>query len=292
MALVADADVAILADLEPVPFVLNVDQLDAPGAILTPADDALSDIACQVTSASWSWGAASWMGPLTLPDAGEATFVLADPTRAYDPANPAVARPVQLGSPVVVRVDGADAWTGFVTGVSHDHGAGLTTLKAHDAVAALAQVAYDGLSIAGTTYAVLADILDSVGWPSSARITYGAPAAYRTAGTDPENAWAALIRNAWAEGGLVWVDRSGRVAQASRGLAPIGSLAPPVIGCDGADLATLTTEVDRDGIRNHVQVDADDTHPTVEWVDQVSVSAYGRRTLRVAREELRLGLAP
>lgn len=292
MATVSGADVQILADLDPVPFVLDVDLLNADASVLTPTDEALSDIACQVTRASWSWGSSEWKGPLTTPDAGGAELLIADPDRKYDPGNPDAARPVQLGSPVQIRVDGAPAWTGFLSECFHDHGAGLTTLRASDAIAALAQVAYDGLTIAGTTWAVMDSILDRVGWPASLRVKYGGPAAYRTAGTDPEQGWPALVRNALAEGGLLWVDRQGRVAQSARGLISEPVESPPVIGCDGADLASLETGVDREGIRNHVQVDADDTHPTVQWSDPGSIAAYGRRTLRGKREELRLGLAP
>lgn len=292
MATVAGVDVAILADLDPVPFVLDVDHLNADGAVLTPVDDALSDVSCQVTFATWSWGATTWEGPLTLSDAGTIELVLADPTRKYDPANPDNPRPVQLGSPLGVRVDGAPAWTGAVTEVTHDHGAGLTTIRGVDAIALLSQVAYDGLSVAGTTWAVMASILDRVGWPAGLRVTYGAPAGYRTAGLDPEQGWPALIRNAQAEAGLLWVDRQGRVAQAARGLVPDAPTDPPVIGCGGADLETLETGLDRKAIRNHVLVDADDSHPTLEYTDAASIAAYGRKTLRGKRDELRLGLAP
>ena len=291
MATVKGADIAILADLDPVPFVLDVDVLDADASVLTPTDDALSDISCKVTYGTWTWGATDWAGALTMADAGTAELVIADPGRAYDPANPANVRPVQMGSPIIIRVDGADAWAGYVAEIEHDYAAGLTTLRAADAIAALAGVTYDGLTPAGTTYAVMDSILDRVGWPSHLRVKYGSPAGYRTAGTDPEMGWAAMIRNAVAEGGLLWVDRSGRIAQAPRGLEPTGALWPPVIGCGGADLENLTTATDRDGIRNHVLVE-DETLPTAEWTDPVSIAAYGRKTMRAKRSELRLGLAP
>ena len=293
MALVKGADVVILADLEPVPFILDVHELDREESVLTPEDDALGAVECEVVYASWSWGSSEWQGPLTTPDAGTCELVLADPTRKYDPGNPAVARPIQLGSPLVVQVDGARAWSGYVRAVEHDYGAGTTTLQGADALAALAQVAYDGLTPAGTTWAVLDAILDSVGWRQDLRVKHGAPAAYRTAGLDPENGWPALVRNALAEGGLLWVDRQGRVAVAARGLLePSPSDDPPVIGCGGADLGQLTSSVERPGIRNHVLVDATDTQPTLQWTNGSSIAAYGRRTLRVKRDELRLGLAP
>lgn len=291
MANVAGADVTIQADLDPVPFVLDVDLLDADGSVLTPTADALSDIACRVVYASWRWGAAEWRGAMTTPDAGAIDIVLADPLRQYDPGNPDVARPIQLGSPILVDVDGARAWTGYVVEVSHDHAAGLTSLHGADGVAAMAGVAYPGLTPAGTTWTVMGAILDAVGWPADLRVTHGAPAAYRAAGTDPENAWAALIRNALAEGGLLWVDRLGRIAQAARGVSPVEDLVPPVIGCDGADVGELTTMIDRDAVRNHALVEGEDV-PSLEWTDAGSIAAYGRRTLRVQRDELRLALAP
>ena len=288
----AGAEVSILADLEPVPFILDVDVLDAPESVLTPTDEALGDIACEVTFARWSWGATTWAGPMTVPEAGACELVLADPSRKYDPGNPDNPRPIQLGSPLMILVDGARAWSGYVREVTHDHGSGLTTLIGGDAIMALAQIAYDGLTPAGTTWAILGAILDSAGWAQGLRITYGAPAAYRSAGTDPENAWAALVRNALAEGGLIWCDREGRIAQAARGLLPDPSTEPPVIGCEGADLAQLVTGVDRQGVRNHVLVEKTETLPTTEYRDHVSIAAYGPRTLRVARDELRLTLAP
>jgi hypothetical protein len=229
---------------------------------------------------------------MTVPDAGACSLVVADPERLYDPGNPDNPRPIQLGSPLVITVDGAAAWTGYVREVTHDHAGGLTTLIGGDAITALAQTAYDGLTPAGTTWAILGSILDRAGWSQTLRVTYGAPAAYRSAGTDPENTWAALVRNALAEGGLIWCDRSGRIAQRARSQLPEPALEPPVIGCDGADVASLTTGVDRQGLRNHVLVEKTDTLPTTEWREPVSVAAYGPRTLRVQRDELRLALGP
>jgi hypothetical protein len=291
MTVIAGADIAILSDISDVPFILDRDLLDDPESVLTPTDDVMAPLECEVLTARWKWGAEEWLGPLTKAEAGSAEVVLRDPQGDYDPANPAI-RPITPNRPIAILVDGVRAWSGWIVTVAHERSTDETRLSCEDGIAVLARASYTGVTPAGSTFALMGKVLDAVQWPGSQRIAYGAPAGYRTAGDDPENAWEALQRGALAELGLVWIDRSGRVAYSARGWAPEVPTDAPRIGCGGADLEELESSTDRDSIRNHVLVEPDDTHTTVEWTDSTSAALYGRRTIDVKREELRLEVAP
>lgn len=291
MTVIAGADITIMSDITDVPFILDVHLLDDPESVLTPASDTIRPIECEVTSARWRWGASEWWGPLTLAEAGTARIVLADPDGTYDPANPAI-RPITPNRPVTIYVDGIAAWAGWITTAEHERSTAETVLTCEDGIAVLNRASFSGITPAGSTFALMSAVLDAVGWPPGARAPHGSPAGYRTEGTDPEHAWPALQRGALAELGIVWIDRAGRVAYSGRGWLPGAPATPPRIGCGGADLEELSSSTDRDSIRNHVLVDPDDTHVAVEWSDASSAGLYGRRTIEVKRDELRLAVAP
>ena len=47
----------VQTDLGEAPFILNRDQLNLPGSVLTPPDDAWSEVTCELLGAAWAWGA-------------------------------------------------------------------------------------------------------------------------------------------------------------------------------------------------------------------------------------------
>ena len=154
-------------------------------------------------------------------------------------------------------------------------------------------MAYGGQLGAGTTYDNFHEVLSAVGWPMSERIVYGAPAAYRSAGGEPQQAWPALLRVARAELGTVFPDRQGRIAFRCRGIDLTAIDLLPVVGCEGADLDDVTSLVARSAIVDHVLIEPDDVFlAPAHYEDTIAVQSYGRRTLRAKRDELRLALAP
>ena len=131
--------ISIQVDLGDAPFILDRDYLDLELSILTPIDEALSDITCEVLSAKWQWGAPNANGILTDVTTGQAEVALADPNRELDPLNaesPVIGR---IGNPARILIDGTPAFSGVVTNIAHDAGQMVSTLNLADPLSLLHQ---------------------------------------------------------------------------------------------------------------------------------------------------------
>lgn len=78
-------------------------------------------IECRVFGAGWTRGSSEYRGVLGLPDAGQASVLLFDPTRALDPANPAGPYPGEIDIGVELRLvnHGVLVFGGRVTELDH-----------------------------------------------------------------------------------------------------------------------------------------------------------------------------
>lgn len=259
MATIRGADITVQTDLGQAPFILDRDQLDAdPGSVLTPADDAWSDITCDILGASWAWGSSAPLGPLTQADAGRARFTFLDPDRDYDPSNDAspYAGVLHVGLPIRVLADGVPAWTGTLDEWSHDQGDLTSTLQAVDPIGTLAaRILPGGTAIAAGLSAAQANaILDAAGWPADRRAFDGGSAANRNAITADGSALDGLADVRFAELADLFATRDGGIGWRGRSQAyepdPVA-----VINCGGAPLGDLASVFAQGRVRNVVLVD-------------------------------------
>lgn len=274
---IAGALVSVQVDVGDSPFILDRDLLDLETSILTPADEALSDLTCQVLSGSWQWGAPAANGILTDVTTGRAEIALADPNRTLDPLNadsPIIGR---IGNPARILVDGTPAFTGVITNIEHDAGEAVSTLELADTLSLLHQQSVSIGWSADTTAAQMTALLDQIGWPADKRILYGATTTSRLADDFVGTAFEAVSRLRDAELGDLWADHQGRLAFRARGY-PRSDIPRLTLGCDGVAMASLTSELRRIGLINHVIVDFEEPTADRQREDVTSVSAHRRRS--------------
>lgn len=286
---IGGAEIAIQIDLGITPFILDRDELDRLGSILTPADEALHDLTCEVIEGKWQWGAAEPAGVLTDVITGKASITLFDPERDLDPLNDASTANLTIGALARILVDGVPAFTGNLSAASYSQASLLATLELLDGLAILHGTAVSIAWTAGTTTEQGEALLDQIGWPDDKRLQLGATFTNRKAETFVGTAFEAMARLRNAELGDLWIDGSGRLIFRARSY-PRPSEIRAEIGCDGAALADLTSGIARVGIINQVLVDMDPGTDRIRE-DAASIGTHGRRSFRSTEAELNFGAA-
>ena len=214
------------------------------------------DVACDATSASWSWGTSEDAGVVTLPNAGSAQLRLNDPDRRMDPDNTGsdLYGLLDVRTPARITLDGWVAYTGYVDTISHDLAVADVALT--DPVAALAAVKFVETSRpAETTSARVSAILKLAKWPTTLTDVEGGGVPLQ-AGTIATDAWSDMADVTRQELGLVWVDREAVVHWRKRATAWADT--PPVltIGCEPSDAIASALELglDPDTLRNYLSL--------------------------------------
>lgn len=281
---IAGALVSIQVDVGDAPFVLDRDNLDGSSSILTPADEAMSDLTCEILAGRWQWGAPAANGILTDVVTGTAEITMADPDRTLDPLNdesPIVGR---IGNPARILVDGTPAFTGSIINIIHEAGDGITTLSLADPLAILNQQSVSVSWTRAATSAQFDQLIAAIGWPSDRLVLYGATTTKRLADLFVGTAFDALTRLRDAELGDLWADHQGRIAFRSRGY-PRPATARGILGCDGIAMESFAAELRRIAIINHVLVDMDPGADR-QRTDAISIAAHQRRSYRGAEADL------
>lgn len=281
---IAGALVSVQVDVGETPFILDRDLLDLETSILTPADEAMSDLTCQVLSGQWQWGAPAANGILTDVVTGTAELAFADPNRTLDPLNAESPILGRIGNAARVLVDGTPAFTGVISNIVHEAGEGVSTLTLADHLSLLHQQSVSIAWVRTTTLAQFQALFAAIGWPADRVVLYGATTTQRLADEFVGTAFEALTRLRDAELGDLWADRQGRIAFRSRGY-PRPTTLTAVIGCDGIAMASLASELRRIGIINHVLVDMDPGADRFAQ-DSVSIAAHQRRSYRSSESAL------
>jgi len=281
---IAGAVVSIQVDVGEAPFILDRDHLDLETSILTPADEAMSDLTCQVLSGRWQWGAPAANGILTDVVTGSAEIALADPNRTLDPLNgdsPIIGR---IGNAARILVDGTPAFTGVITNIVHEAGEAVSTLSLSDHLSLWHQQSVSMDWDADATSAQFQALYATIGWPAEKVILYGATTTKRKADAFVGTAFDALARLRDAELGDLWADHQGRIAFRARGY-PRSTEVRAIIGCGGIAMASLASELRRVSIINHVVVDMDPGADRFAQ-DASSIAAHQRRSYRGAEADL------
>jgi hypothetical protein len=280
----------VLGDFGAAPFVLDRDNLDDnPGSELTSSAGAATEsIGHMLLSASWQWGAARSLGPLTEAAAGRAVLSLLDTLRTFDPINDdsAIAGYLKLDLPIVITADALPAFTGKLRAWSHDLGPAESTLELVDVIGEMGmtdaatptlyapgEIDYVGNLVGGVVYGVPAPGDGAATGPFAGRTTVlGTPGYTRAMPTvlpDSVLAQLALLRR--SEHGTLVGERDGGVTfrQSAVPYAPASAL---VVNCGGVFLGDLSTLVDRGRVRNRVRI-AD--HVPEVYEDAASISRNG-----------------
>ncbi len=249
-------------------------------------------------SATWRWGPSSPLGPLTMPTAGQATAVLIDTERLFDPLNQdsTLAGELRFGLPVQIAADDAPVFTGALAGWSHDQRTHTAVLTIDGPLAELGRLdppatlelpeapsppALDEGIVALTHRDIVEWALTEIGWPSS-RLVFldnpepwildpiginepgGAPGDPTLVDVlDPMSFLQARALSALA---LVSEGRDGSIRW--RGVVDFtymgaGGGVPPVINCEGVDVDDLVGGMTRDRVRNAVRIEG--TPLSGEW---------------------------
>lgn len=269
------------------PFILDRDHLDTAGMVLTPASDALTDVAAEVIAVDGSWGATDWDGPLTVVEAGTMTVELYDPDRGYDPANPDNPDPPAIGRALAIRIDGALVWSGRLTRVAHDWDAWVTTLEAEDAIAEASRLGVTAQLSTDSVQVQLTQLVAASGWPSSRFVIHGALTRTRYGERFTGTFLEGLQRLQAAELGALFADASGRLIFRGRGQGPVVTGPRMTVGLEpGSPVTTIETSTDARFV-NAVYVEPVEG-PVQRFADEVSVSQYGEVALEVAASDLML----
>lgn len=284
MTTIRDADIVVQTDLGQVPFILDRDHLDTD--VLTPREDAWSEVTCELLGGAWGWGASAPLGPLTETEAGRMRLTFLDPDRLYDPSNTAspYVGVLHVGLPIRVLVDGSPAWTGVLDEWSHDQGALTSLLQAIDPIGALAaRILAAGTPVpAGLSAAQAQAILNAAGWPADRRSFSGGSNANRLAQVADGSALDALARVRFAEHAGLFATRDGAIGWRGRS-QPYEPPVSAVINCGGAALGNLSSRFARGRVRNVVLVDGA-TVPRYQLAD--SATKHGPRTVRTTQADL------
>lgn len=282
---IAGAEVAIQADLGETPFILNRDFLNLESSLLYPIDEAMTDLTCEVLSGQWTWGAPASNGILTDVTTGRASIALADPNRTLDPLNDDSPANPRIGNPARILIDGTPAFYGVITNVTHEAGEMVSTIELADNLSLLHQQSVSVAWARESTSAQFIALLDQIGWPAEDRIIYGATTTARLAEDFVGTAFEAVARLRDAELGDLWADHQGRLAFRSRGF-PRSTVERLILGCDGVAMSSLSAELRRIGIVNHVLIDFEEPTPDRNYLDAASISAHQRRSYQGKEADL------
>jgi hypothetical protein len=293
MALTVDgASIAVLADLaapggaERLPFILDEDQLDVAGSILTPAVDALRELTAETIGVDGTWGASDYQGPLTVPEAGTMSVELYDPDRGYDPSNPQADTPA-IGRLLQIRIDGTTIWAGRITRVQHDWMAFSTVIEAEDA---LAEASRQGVSVqlarTSTLYQMVA-LASAAGWYPGRFLVVGTTVRDRDAELFTGSLLEGLQRVGLAELGALYADTAGRLIFRTAGEPPASITPRATVGLEPGVPVTTIASSDDSRFVNAVYIEPA-AGPTDVYRDAASVSAYGEIALEIAATDLLL----
>jgi hypothetical protein len=219
---------------------------------------AWTDITCDTTSASWTWGASEALGPLTECEGGTLRVSLYDPTRKYDPDNPSspFLGVLQIGLGFRVTVDGAAAWTGVLQTWGWDHASQIADLNGLDPIGQLSvRLLPDEmqlLSRVATSAEQAQFVLAYVQWPTAKQyFPNGIRGEYRGNQYVSGSALDGLHEIRFAELGKLFPMRDGRIGWIDRGgVTPPASSA--VINCGGVGLTDMWQAMGLGRLRNHI----------------------------------------
>ena len=216
---------------------------------------AWTDITCDTTSADWTWGAVTPMGPITETEGGWMRISLWDPTRKYDPANEAspLAAALQAGMPMRATVDGSPAWTGALDSWAHDPETYISDLRGVDPLGELSVKALErpASTIYGTTDQQVVDLLDKVNWPAGRRYFPTSGGEQRGADEVRESVLDMLQVIRYAELGALFARRDGAIGWWNRA-GPAPPAVSAIINCDGVGLLALANTINPNRQRNRV----------------------------------------
>jgi hypothetical protein len=237
-----------------------------------------------VLAANWQWGAPAPTGILTDVTTGRAEITFADPNRTLDPLNDASPYITRIGNPGRILIDGSPAFTGVITNVSHEASDATSILELADHLSLLHQQAVSVAWVKTSTADQFTALLDLIEWPADLRIQYGATTTKRLAEEFVGTAFEAASRLRDAELGAFWADHQGRPAFRSRGF-PRPTIEVLTLGCDGVAMASLSGELRRIAIINHVLIDFD---PGTDrnYLDSASIALHQRRSYQNREADL------
>jgi hypothetical protein len=215
------------------------------------------DVTCDTLSMDWSWGTDAPLGPLTDVEGGTIRASLNDPTRRYDPTNPAspILETLKPGKPLRVTVDGTPAFTGAVASWEHDIETSISDLRGVDAIGELAvRVVPPTASQTwpGTSEQQVQYVLDNVDWPVARRYFPATGAGQLRGAQYWEGSSVDMIETIrFAELGQVFAMRDGRIAWCNRA-GPTPPAVSAIINCDGVGLMLLYSAINPGRVRNQV----------------------------------------
>jgi hypothetical protein len=225
---------------------------------------AWSELTCDTTSASWSWGAPEALGPLTECEGGTLRVSLIDPDRRFDPENPdsPLLGVLKVGSPMRVTVDGSPAWTGALQTWGWDKESEIADLNALDPIGMLSVRALpEGQTLApvsATTTEQVKFMLDLVEWPAAKRYFPDAGAGIERGNHYVEGpAIDGLHRIRFAELGKLYPMRDGRIGWETRAGATPPAVSAVICGGGsgaGVGLAAIWKVFGLGRLRNRVVI--------------------------------------
>ena len=216
---------------------------------------AWTDITCEVTSADWTWGAVTPLGPLTETEGGWMRVSLVDPNRKYDPTNPSspLFGALKAGMPMRATVDGAPAWTGALDSWGRDPDSDISDLRGVDPIGELAvkNLMRPAQTINGTTDVQVNQLLDQIQWPAARRYMPTSGGVTRGAQALTETVLDMLQKIRYAELGALFARRDGKVGWWNRA-GPTPPAVSAIVNCTGVDLTALAYLVNPNRTRNRV----------------------------------------
>lgn len=238
------------------------------------------DLACEATSASWSWGTSEDHGVTTLPSAGQGSITVADDERRFDPDNTAsdLYGLIDIGTPFRIRLGAYVMYTGYLDTLSHDL-RNRCELRMTDPISRLTAIKFVETSRpAESSSARAAAILAAAKWPATST-DVEAGGVNLQAGTFAADGWTDLATVTRNELGLVWADREGVVRWRKRATAWAESAPAIVLGCQPADGTATGMELglDPETLINQVSA-ARRTGTARVFTDGPSLERYGAFT--------------
>ena len=247
------------------------------------------EFTCDVTQASWNWGASANQGMLTTQEAGQLTFTAWDPDREWDPRN-LVSRwygVLDIGTTMRVKIGSTVVFSGRITGIVHGldraHGVDFVTVSAEDTLATLGRFAADadgvGSYAAANTDVRIGALADAAGWPAGGRDIASSPTPQALqALTASDQVWPLMVAAAQSDGGRVQVTQQGTLHFRERTTAWATSAATLTLGCDGnVDVESLDLAATASAIVNSLEVGRVGGSTSVVS-DAASIATYGKWT--------------
>jgi PKD repeat protein len=258
-------------------------------ALELSANGGWHEFTCDVTQASWNWGASGNQGMLTTQEAGTLTFTAWDPDREWDPRN-AVGSwypLLDIGTSVRVKIGTAIVFTGRITGITHGldraHGVDFVTVSAEDTLATLGRYAADADGVgsygAANTDVRITALANAAGWPAGSRDIASSPTPQALqAVTVNDQVWPQIVAAAQSDGGRVQVTQAGVLHFRERTTAWATSAIALTLGCDGnVDVEGMALAATADALINSLEVGRVGGSPSV-LTDATSIAKYGTWT--------------